>query len=345
MKKRRRLRKRRAVSGIISAAILFTILFSTGTTYFLYAINLNQQQQIASSQRARDEQLQKLEQFLVTGILVGNNIGFFVNNTGGVAFRIVNVFLSNSSYFKLMNSSNSEVSPRLPITINAGGRLDSFDTGVVPKSGVQYTMKVLTERGTIALGFYPLLTVPLATLALLAVVAQGSGYLALDFNSFRAYNTTGSGSGCNPSSPGCQLTPWPSGVPAYSLKAPKSTGRFVVFSANVTNIDPQKRTVTLDSDSVLVQFLTPKPGTGGGTASAWSWGIGRVNPSGVTIAWSTITVSYFQSVTIYFTQIPTPTVTQWPASGDFVAVFMYFHGSISSSPFGQNIPFVTTKYS
>lgn len=343
MKRKRRFsRNRRAVSGIISATILFTMLFTTGTTYFLFVSLLDQQRQIATVKRAEGDQLQRFEKFEVGGRLVANNVGFFLNNTGGVAMTVVSVFLSNSTFFKFMNGSNQEVTPRLPITINPGGSLNSFDTAVAEKSGSLYTIKVLSERGNVAAGFWPFLTVTLETIVRAAILAQGAGFLALDFNSFRAYNTTGTAPGCNPSTAGCQLTPWPSGVAGYTLKSPQSTGRYIVFSANVTNVDPEKRDLTIDTDSVLVQFL--KPTTGGGTARGWSWGIGKVNATGHTQAYSAISISYLQTVTLYFIVIPSTNTQTYPASGDFNAVFIYLHGNVASTTYGQNIPFVTTKY-
>ncbi len=356
MKKRDRTRKKSAVSGIISAAILFTILFSTGTSYFLYVIYLNQQQQIATSVRTQTDLLQKSEQFQVFGKRVRNNVGFWLNNTGGVTIRIMNIFLSNTTgYFKFISSSTAGVNPSLPITVNVGGSLSSFDTGVaastscvttqVPTSTCNYTFKVLTERGNVGVGYYPNIPVPVATLGLTAIIAQGAGFLALDFNTYRAYNTTGAAPGCNPSSPGCQLTPWPGGSPAYTLRSAFSTNRYYVFSANVTNVDPSKRNITLDTDTTLVQFLVPKAGTGGGTSRSWGWSIGSVSSSGVTQSSSPITMIYGQTVTLFFTNIPGNIQgTQWPASGDFTAVFIYLHGTIGSSSYGQNIPFVTTKY-
>lgn len=348
--------KRRAIAGVIGAVFLFLMLFTVGSGYFIFVNNANTLYAKTLSNSGLQLASRLNENTIITTYLLSNNhIGFYFNNTSGVTLNVTSAFLMDSSgnILKCLGiglpsgQSCANTTPALPGIANPGKGAPAtgyFDTGYTYVSGTD-TFKLITQRGNVFSQTYPPTAVPLAQLA---VTTQGAGFLSLDFNSYFGYNTTGSGAGCNPTSAGCQLTPFPGSVLGYTLSSAAKTSRFYLFSISVTNVDPQKRIITLDSNSELIQYLAPTAGGGGGTARAWPWGIGIVSGSGVTQAWSTITITYGQSLTLYFTQTPNGggnfAANNFPASGNYVGVSIYLHGTVGSSPYGQNIPFVTTLY-
>lgn len=343
------------MAAIVGAVLLFTMLFTVGTSYFLFINSANTLYVKSLNQRTQGMQNSGYESLMVTTVLKNNDIQFYVNNTAALPINVTAAFVLDSSGNVLKclgvgipTSSSCYYSTTALSTVANPGKgsptTGTIDTGYAYVSGTD-TVKVLTARGNVFSATYPATPVPLAQLA---VTTQGAGFLSLDFNSYLGYNTTGSGAGCNPTSTGCQLTPFPSTVQGYTLSSASKTGHFYAFSVTVTNVDPEKRTITLDSNSELIQYKAPAAGSGGGTASAWPWAIGIVSGSGLTQAWSTITITYGQMITLYFTQTPNGgggfNANKFPSSGDYVGVFIYLHGTVGSSPYGQNIPFVTTLY-
>ncbi len=320
------------------------MLFSVGTGYFIFVNEMNTFYVRGLTDRGSAMQNQLAENLLIVPEAGSNNhLTLSITNTGATSANVTDVLVTDP--IKALHTYgigfSLNTSPMLPLGLNQGDTV-SVDTGLAIAAG-QYTIKVLTTTGNVFTATYPITPVPLATLA---VTTQGAGLLQINFDSYKAYNASGTGTGCNPTNANCQLANFPAGKLGYTM-APISKGlKFYVYAVNITNVDPSKRTITLDSNSVLLQFQVPKTGTGGGTSSSWSWGIGRVSSSGLTQSWSNLVITPGQSVTLFFTAIPSTNTggNSWPTSGSYEAVFIYLHGFTGSNAYGQNVPFVTTLY-
>ncbi len=344
MKRRGYHSKRRGVAGIVAAVILFAMLFTVGTSYFIFVNNANLLYNKALVSRTNQIGESLLENLILNPSLASNgHIQFYANNTGGVNVNITAIFVLDPSGNVLKCDGRGLPSvacgnstPALPLVLNLGKGTSNMDTGYTYVTGTD-TIKVITERGSTFTQTYPVTPVPFATLA---VSTQGVGVLQINFNTYVYYYTSAN---CNPTNVGCQLLNFPTGSPAYSMPSFVTGGsQFYVYAVTVQNVDPQKRTITLDSNCILNQYQVPLGG--GSNAKNFAWRVGSVSSSGVTQVFTSIVIAYNQVVTLYFTIIPGTTTANWPSAGNYVADFMFLHGSLATNSYGQNVPFVTTLY-
>jgi hypothetical protein len=134
----RRYRRRRAIAQLIGAGILFLILFTAGSGYFIYVNQgiQNQNQAALSAQiRAQQESQEHLRlgfSLCPTGSTNSwcmNNpgsLGISILNNGGIPSTIVAVFASNSAGYQLFLSSGSPyLNVTLPLTLPVGGNTSS----------------------------------------------------------------------------------------------------------------------------------------------------------------------------------------------------------------------------
>jgi len=316
-------RRKKGVAGIIAATILFAMIFTTGAAYFMFVQYNYQLQHQASIERNQMEFDQSLEQFLVGGSVPGSKLLAQVNNTGPIAITIVQVFYFNADNGTFISSESVTSSN----TINPG-------TAATVGSGISYSsgnrlIKVLTARGNLGSGIYP----PPQLNVTYAGVAGGLGSIELDFNSYIYYNETLSGNIVN------SLQNFPKGGNAYGVVA----GPCQAFSVSIKNLDPNRRTLIIDSNSLMWQFSASQ-------GVNYVWFIANVTMDGKVHSYTTsnqISVSYGQTRTLYFAVGKAGTVDKpsTPPSGVIAAVFLILHGKLGSDPYGQNIPFVSTYYS
>ncbi len=320
------------------------MLFTVGTSYVLFVNNNNDlyHQQLINRRGTIGQVLQ--ESLAVTTALSSlNHITFYANNTGSIITNITAFFVLDANGKVLQCSGrglpSGTCSSWNPTAINLGKGSPTIDTGYTYTSTISpNTVKVITERGGAFTQTYPMTVYPIANIA---ITTLGAGWAELNFATFRAYNSTGSGKGCQPWVAGCQLATWPAGTNAYSMDSFGAGGKWYIFAVDLTNVDPGRKTLVLDSNSQLMDYFPPS--SGGGTASAFEWSIGSVSSSGVTQAFSSVTISPGQTQTIYFIVPSSTNSQQWPGAG-FSAVFIFLHGTRGGLPYGQNIPFVTTLY-
>jgi len=171
--------RKKGVSELIGGAIVFTILFTSILSYFLVISDIDHNYQMtarSSNFRARANALENLE---VTSVNIAGHIGFYVNNTGSVPLSIVSSLISNATYVKLNEG------PPLPITLNEGSGSQIIDTGVIPSSGVEYAIKLVTMRGNTALGIYPEPVEDLSS-AIQAETAKALGLIGMNYQSLEA---------------------------------------------------------------------------------------------------------------------------------------------------------------
>jgi hypothetical protein len=342
LKHHRKIRKRHAVAGILAALILFTMLFTVGTGYFVFVNQNNLRYTQALSTRATALQSQLNENLALAGAASGvNHLLVTAVNSGGQATTIIGLFIVNPSG-GTQYLTTTMTTPPLPIALNAGTSSASIDTGITIVSGT-YTIKAVTQRGATFTATYPPTAISLAAQAL----SSGAiGDLYIQFSTFKYYtiSTCGSYQCLNPQGNGFVV---PNGV----------TSGNIAFSVRVTDLNSLQKSMTLDSYTLLMQFVPPTPGAGGGTARTWSWYIisnsssGQINPT-----YNQITLSYNTPVTIVFASSTAGTYTGYaPGIGantitlDFIAthgceVLILSPCSTSNENYGQTIPYVSTLY-
>jgi hypothetical protein len=213
-----------------------------------------------------------------------------------------------------------------------------------------------------------------------AAAAFGFGFLSFNFNTFNLYTLAGSSCSAQGSYPSSSCSKLDFVGLGYTIPT-SSPGNVCdqnnnncLFSADITNVDPNQRDLLIDQNTYIQQAIIPE-GTGSGQgAGAAIWQIACVQAGSVT-PWGSggavglgqscgtsngITVHYGQTATLFFTQT-TPAPDQVAASkwNNFLhetPTFMLFHGALvcaanslncnsgSSALFAENIPFTTTLW-
>lgn len=348
---------RKAIAGILAAIMLFAMLFTVGTAYFLFVNGSNQVYSQALSRRASAVQERLSENLLVNAFLANNNISFSVSNVGGVPVNITYVLITNSTGAVLgyYNVNAPGISPRLPLYINVGGGLGQVITNIRYSSATNYTIRLVTYRGSVFSATYP----PTAqSLAAQALSSGAIGFIYLQFESFRWYNVTGVVQGTCPS--GCQLQGGlAAGQPAFAIDHNKM-GPYIAFSINVTNLDPRQRPIVLDNFSYIVEFLPCTIGCGS-QPTAYFY-IVSYDQSGNLAPFTGMVLPYNRPVMLVFTSQapgtlrPQPKTSITPSLPAALFSFAVLHGCIglsqppcrSTSPsyiqygYGQTVPFLST---
>ena len=145
------------MAGIIAAVLLFAMLFSVGTGYFLFVNTMNTFYVKSLSDRATAMQAQLSENLQVTPSASAlNHLTFTVTNTRGVNANVTNVFiLSPTNVLQSLGIGFAlNTSPTLPQPLNSGVTSPTFDTGLIIAAGT-YTIKVVTQRGNVFVTTYP----------------------------------------------------------------------------------------------------------------------------------------------------------------------------------------------
>ena len=331
------------MAGIIGAVLLFSMLFSVGTGYFLFVNNMNTffVKNFSSRASAMQAQLNEVLQVVSAAATGNNHLTLTVTNNGAVDSNITAVYVTGpgSALYTYGIGFASNTTPPLPIGIGQGGVL-TLDTGIVIQTGV-YSLKVVTQRGDTFLATYPQTAVSLAQQAL----ASGAiGDLYLYFHSLTWYQVVTCGSQQCLQKQGSGFS-----IPASSTSSP------IAFSVLVTNLNSLQQNMTFDKFTMLTQFVPPVPGQGGGTAKSYTWYIVS-NTTNVINPYSTFTLPYGKSVTLFFASATAGTVTTYApsaATGTISYGFIVTHGcqairQVNCQPstfnYGQVAPYVSTLY-
>lgn len=324
---------------------MFAILFSVGTSYFLFLGSTNGK--YANSLVSASNRLQSAgsEGLQVTPLLGGNgHIEFYVNNTSGVTINMTLVYVLASSGGMLKcdgiglpaGAGCGNTTPALPAVVNSGKGYPGSGSGTVD-TGYAYTsgtvsVKVVTARGNVFSATYPAPVNNQVSNQIAAKVAVSVGSLLINQQSFRFYS-----SATNNLGDGYIV----SGYDAFAIPSAAKTA----FSLTLTNDDPQGRGITLNQKSVL--------STGGAPSTTTFYivrGITDSSPytSGVTLTAysqsSPISLAYGATTTLYFAASqPSGTgVVSSPSSGPY-GIFLLMYGQYSDNTYySQTIPFEAT---
>jgi len=172
-------RRKKGVSSIIGAVILFAILFSVGFGYF-YGLTQDQLAFQTQSRQSAISALQRNEENLyVVGSAATGTLSFNVNNTG-IPTTLVSYFVTDQTGKIVGYSSGIPTSATVCPAASAAvacalnqGASTVFNTNIVYISGSYYAMRIVTSRGSVFVGTYP--TQTLTSTSVSTVVAQGLG--------------------------------------------------------------------------------------------------------------------------------------------------------------------------
>jgi len=155
---------RKGIAGIVATVILFAILFTVGTSYFIFVGSQNSAYVQSLLKSANNAQSSLQEGLSVSTILEADgDVGFSANNTSSVTVNMTAVLVISSTGALLQcdgvgfpaGAGCSNTTPALWVTINAGQGSVAFDTKYVYTTGTTDTVKVLTARGNTYFASYP----------------------------------------------------------------------------------------------------------------------------------------------------------------------------------------------
>jgi len=248
------------------------------------------------------------------------NVTTDIVNSGSISAQIVTLWVVDATLQKYNVTDLRESN----LNLNPGDRLTFSKTVQIPgaSSPDSFSAWFVTARGN---------TVNLAIVQTIVVsdVTQGIGSMTMNFATFGYYTYVSS----------TKLANYPTGIVSFDI--PKNT--YVAFRANLKNLDPRKLTITLDSHSLFWQ--PGRPGVDDG-----AWFIVNVADDGtISSTYTPITIAYLETKTIIFASqndlgLGSFSQLRTPNKVTSVAAFLLLHGTIGSSPYGQNIPFVSIFY-
>ena len=321
----------KGVSTVIGTVFLMLIIFMVSTNVLLWTFSQN----ALYTQAVKDENQKSADKLNENVIASDGNysvsgdevtVKAILKNAGGIAAQIINlwVFDTNSSNLRYANKSlNFNLNPG--DTLNLTGLSGVTVTILGADSSHEFVSWFVTARGN---------TVALEEMqtqeegVIVAEVAQGIGYLGMDFDQFRYFEYNSSDT----------LKDYPGGSGSYLVPS----GEALAFRVRLTNYDPSgnERTLTLNSHSLLWMYF-PKVG------KQIYWHVVNVDATGtVQPTYSEITIGYKETVYVYFASGSDGTFTgvpdkQKPGTAGSAAINLLLLGTIGSSNYGQNIPFVS----
>jgi len=312
---------RKAVSTLLGGLVMILIVTTVIASFFAYQQQFNSRYQTVARQVNDHEREMNLERMnLFPKIDLSNNILIDVTNSGSNPLRIVAVFTDSG----LSNDLTAN-----PETINEG-MTSPIDAQTTYSGTGSVTIKILTERGNTASTIYP---VPSPNRG--GNNQEGASFvgpLKLEFSSFSYYKVNAPGNKVHDLVLGSK-------APAYTIDTGSLTGNYIAFSLEISNQDPDERTIVLDRFTDLFDAQI-------GSANTQVWHMATIDAVGNLALYQDITLNFGDTVTLWF-------VTRSPASDDGskafspgtqVASFLIFHGTIGGAAWGQNSPFVTSVF-
>jgi len=311
----------------IAGVFLWTLYQNT---LYNYAVRGQNQQELD----VRNENVVANGNYTVSGGIV--SVVADLTNAGPVTAQIVSlwVFDTSKQTYGFNNSVSNKPWANLTWTTLKAGQVLKFTSNNATKVTVpnaasldNFNIWFVTARGN---------SVPLtqSQSIIVAQVAQGIGSVGMDFGTFVYYHVDYVSGKYR-----LRQSEWPNGLDGFNV--PK--GQDIAFRVILTNFDTNKRTINLTSPSLL--WMLFPTGTSDVPHSVW-WYIVNVNGTGtISSTYSQIYLPYAQPTMVYFAANkdlgsnafnPSSSGRNGPA-----AVNLMLFGTIGTSTFGQNIPFVS----
>ncbi|HUI01268.1 MAG TPA: hypothetical protein VLX56_06530, partial [Nitrososphaerales archaeon] len=152
------------MAGIVATVIMFAILFTVGTSYFIF-INSSNQKYVSSLMGAANKAQGAVQETVTLTSLLETNgdVGLQVTDTSGMTVNVTAILVISSTGVLLKcdgvgfpgSAGCANSTPALWTVVDAGATSASIDTGYVYVSGTTDTIKVLTARGNTFTTTYP----------------------------------------------------------------------------------------------------------------------------------------------------------------------------------------------
>ena len=316
-------------SGIVAAIFLVLIVLLLYSNVFVFMLNQNALfQDVVSevNQKDIDRSNEKVTVSNINYTVVGDQVrvGAQVTNDGAVSVQIVTLWVLDTTIRKYGHNDTLNINLRTGDTLNLTESNAMIVTVEGSDSSDVFTSWFVTARGNLI----PLQKEQGAEI-IVANVAQGIGAIALDFDNFRHFSYTDADT----------LANYPNGTVGFDV--PKTT--YAAFGCYLTNFEIEKRTIVIDSHSLFFQ-----PGRTGVSEGAWF--IANVDANGnINGTYTPISMKYGETKMIVFASkfdlgLGAFGGLKTANAITTVATFLLLHGTIGSTAFAQNIPFVSLFY-
>jgi len=342
--------RRKAAAGIVAAVIMFSMLFTVGTAYFLFVNTENMQYVQSLVGRSSGIQDRASELMILTTLLTSTGtIGFYSNDTGPLPINVTSTLLFDTAGTVLkclgmgLPGSCTNSTPPLPITVNPAKGTATIDTGYVYTTGT-VAIKVTTSRGNVFSAFYPPSN---SVLAARALSSGAIGDIYLQPSTFTYYSIVACGVNSCLQKQGL----------GFAIAGTFATTNQLAFSISVNDLNPTKLNVTLDANTLLADFFTPR-GTSSSSKNV-GWFIISNTSTTIQTTYTPITLLYNKPVTLVFASSTPSVFTPFIASTAVISppamalVFILTHGckgmaaskcSVLTVNYAQNSPYVATQY-
>jgi len=332
----------KGVSTVIGTVFLILIIFMITTNVLLWSFLKNAEYNRAVMERNEEEAARSTEKIAVSDVSYDAEDGLvwvegIVTNEGPVPVQIKTLWVLDETTqkhgyndlvginLKAGDTLNFTESQALTVAINGldGNSSDAFTSWFVTARGnlipleeehrwnqYNYYITNITNPS----GDYPKVIL---------------GALMLDLENFRYFTYDASYN---------RLGNYPSGSRGYN--APATTD--LAFGCFLTNVDPQNRTIVLDSHS-LMWFTIPVSDV---PHNRWWYIVNVANDGTISSGFSNIVLEHGKTELIVFASAADTDDGIFlrqdsPKGGVPVSVFLLIHGTIGGEAYGQNIPFVS----
>jgi len=307
------------IFGMVFFLLIVVIVFAS------FAVVLNENTSLEATMiQSRQIDLDKANELLVLKSVTGGN--FLINNSSPLTAQVVRLWYQDT------NGNSIPIPVPLAQQAILPNEEKPYGQGIVPSNQARYWF--ITARGN---QFSYLIQGGKGQDGIngingkdgangMAEVSNGIGFIGMDFNSFRSYQTSSS----------------PPTTPALSYSYRISQGNYSAFSLNVTNVEPTGRNITINSQSSIWALNPP---TSSGATKGFNWNIAKLNGNQI-IPFSggdTKLLPNNVTVTLYFVTTSKP--GQNTINTGAAAVNLLLTGTIwnttSTRDYGQNLPFIS----
>jgi len=308
------------------------------SSYFLWTLSQNttyndairQKNELESEHLSENVNVYDTQYSVGSGGLV--NVTAQLQNAGPLAIQFITFWIcvSNATWtnYNFTSLSNANV--------QAGAFFQFNSTVIVPGVNATLTYNFASWLMTAKGNAVALQKTTLTSNIIVSQTTQGIGALMMDFQNFTSYNVTGN-------NPPYFLNPYPNGGSGYSLYGATGQHAQVAFRLILTNLDANQMDITLYSSSV---FFSVFPWSGPQPRGSY-WYIVNVDGTGkIAQNYTPVVLKYNVAMTVYFASAQAISGSQQfqPIGSQFsgtAPVNLALIGTLGSSPFGQNIPFVS----
>ncbi|UCG45627.1 MAG: hypothetical protein JSV58_02270 [Candidatus Bathyarchaeota archaeon] len=299
----------KGVSTVIGTIFLILIVLMVSTNVILWTFSQDAQYTQAVQEENQKNIDRMGENVIATGAnysVSGNevNVVATLTNAGSIGARIINIWVFDTDLTNQRYTNKS-----LDINLNPGDVRN-----LVRDNSITVTLQGAHENHTFVSWFVTARgnTVPLESLEdyVLAELAQGIGSISMDFPTFRYYEV----------GPGDVLGPQ-----QYRFTIPGTSE--TVFGIYLTNLDKRRQNINLTAHS-CVWLIIP------GSATSSSWPICNVEDNHL-VEFDYLLLEYGKRTLVYFGG-------NSPANlkNNIAAVNILLYGTIGSTDYGQNLPFI-----